>query len=164
MAHGISKPPSLRGGNELATRHNRLSKQMDSYDKGCFASLQSKGWWAGAHTIAEAAPFAWREYKNKGVTYWRPLHRCSKCKRLVSRSELTSSPCPEADAPLAPKVASKIWKECRAAASASLVQERKARLKGISNKEACRRARAARWGTVWTPFLLLRAAQLRSLD
>ena len=131
-AHGISKPPSLRGARELASRHNRLSKQIDSCDIGwacCFANLQSKGWWPGAHSIAEAKPSAWREYKSKENTYWRPLHRCYKCDRLVSRSELTSSPCPNADAPLAPKVASRIWKECRTAARASLAQDKKARLK-----------------------------------
>ena len=113
----VFQKPGLQGHSDRRRVHLRdahgISKQIDSCDIGwarCFANLQSKGWWPGAHSIAEAKPSAWREYKSKENTYWRPLHRCSKCDRLVSRSELTSSPCPNADAPLAPKVASRIWK------------------------------------------------------
>ncbi|CAE7913730.1 unnamed protein product [Symbiodinium sp. KB8] len=82
--HGISNPPSLRGGNELSSRPQRLDKQMKPYDRRwetqCNA-LVRRGWWAGAHQFTSSGPDAWRAYKRKGTTCWRPLHKCVACNR-----------------------------------------------------------------------------------
>ena len=97
--HGISKAPSLRGSNDLSTKHRRISNQMAAYDvrwDRWFQELVKVGWWEGAHTFTKANPDAWREYKKGKDSAWRPLHTCDKCKRQVSRCEFTTSPCSEA--------------------------------------------------------------------
>ena len=83
----------------------------------------------------------------KGEPYWRPLHRCNLCSRLVLRSELTVSPCTNSQGVLKVAAAKRKWKECVAQAKDNLWKEKlQKRPKGLTLKEACRRARAARWG------------------
>ena len=148
--HGIASPPSLRGGNDLATKHDRINKQMNSYDRRwelCFQAVVEKGWWQGSHRFDNCGPDAWRQYLVKGEPYWRPLHRCNLCSRLVPRCELTVSPCPNSQGVLKVAAAKRKWKECVAQAKDNLRKEKlQKRPKGLTLKEACRRARAARWG------------------
>ena len=60
---------------------------------------------------------------------------------------MISSPCPKAPEALAPLSQTReVWKACRLSGRKGLKDARRARLKGLSPKEVCRRARAARWG------------------
>ena len=147
--HGISNPPSLRGGNELSSRPQRLDKQMKPYDRRwetqCNA-LVRRGWWAGAHQFTSSGPDAWRAYKRKGTTCWRPLHKCVACNREVPRAEIPVSPCPQAARALVPAKARKVRQACAKESKDAVAKDRRKRNKGLSRKEVCRRARAGRWG------------------
>ena len=139
----------FEGGNELSSRPQRLDKQMKSYGRRWetqYNALVRRGWWAGAHQFTSSGPDAWRAYKRKGTTCWRPLHKCVACNREVPRAEIPVSPCPQAARALVPAKARKVWQACAKESKDAVAKDRRKRNKGLSRKEVCRRARAGRWG------------------